>query len=173
MRAVLICSLRTLICPSSCCFNRFVSLSWFLAVSIASSMLSTSSSIASYSVFISSYRLFDSSISDAAISYFSSISRMRSRSRSSSKRNMLISYVFNSSFFFRYSLAVSACFSRGPSCFSSSARISFTLVRFIRSSSSFLSERFLRRLNLTIPAASSKSSRRSSGFPLRILSICP
>ena len=28
-------------------------------------------------------------------------------------------------------------------------------------------------LNLTIPAASSKSSRLSSGLPLKILSICP
>ena len=52
-------------------------------------------------------------------------------------------------------------------------RISVTRTRFWCSSSSFLIVVFFLRLNFTIPAASSKSSRRSSGFPLRILSICP
>ena len=37
----------------------------------------------------------------------------------------------------------------------------------------FLMVVFFLRLNFTIPAASSKSSRLSSGLPLKILSICP
>ena len=48
-------------------------------------------------------------------------------------------------------------------------KISFTRVKFIRSSSSFFTDRFFLRLNFTIPAASSNNSLLSSGFPLNIL----
>ena len=146
-------------------------MSWLLAFSMEASILSICSSTASYSAFIASYCCPASPSSARVFVNFSSISAICSWIRSVSRRNILISYVLSSSFFFRYSLAVSACFSRGPACFSSSARISLTRRRFWRSSSSFFREVFFLRLNFTIPAASSNNSRLSSGFPLKIRSI--
>ena len=173
IRAVLICSFRTSIWPSSCCFNNVVSFNWLLAFSIAASISSVFSSIASYSVFVFSYRVVASASSLVVFSKLWSTAAISFLSRSVSSKNKLISYVFKDSFFFRYSLATSDCFSKGPICFSSSARISFTRTRFCLSSSNFFTDIFFRFLNFTIPAASSNSSLRSSGFPLKILSICP
>ncbi len=138
-----------------------------------SSITSTCSSTDSYFCFISEYRELASLSSAPASSIFSSKASICSWMRAVSRRNILMSYVLSSSFFFKNSLAFSDCLSKGPICFSSSARISLTRRRFWRSSSSFFTDMFFRRLNLTIPAASSKSSLLSSGFPLRILSIWP
>ena len=173
IRALWICSFNSAIWFSNCCFRIVVSFNWRLAFSTEASITSTCSSIASYSVFVSAYCLVASSSSPFVIRSFSSSPRIWSRIRSISSRNMLISYVFNSSFRFRYSLAFSDWRSNGPTCFSSSDRISLTRTRFWRSSSNFLTDILFLRLNLTIPAASSKSSRLSSGLPLKILSICP
>ena len=94
-------------------------------------------------------------------------------SRSYSERYIRISRAFNESRNFKYSLAFSDCRDKGPICFSSSDKISVTRYRFCFSIFRFFSARAFRFLYLTIPTASSKSSRRSSGFPLKILSICP
>ena len=53
------------------------------------------------------------------------------------------------------------------------AYVAITRTRFSRSFSSFFCAVALRFLNFTIPAASSKSSLRSSGLPLKIRSIWP
>ena len=88
-------------------------------------------------------------------------------------RNSEISCIFNCSFNARNSFAFLDCCSKGPTCFSSSDKISFTLTRFCLSASRFFSAAAFLFLNFTIPAASSNNSLLSSGLPLRILSICP
>ena len=119
IRALWICSFNSAIWFSNCCFRIVVSFNWRLAFSTEASITSTCSSIASYSVFVSAYCLVASSSSPFVIRSFSSSPRIWSRIRSISSRNMLISYVFNSSFRFRYSLAFSDWRSNGPTCFSS------------------------------------------------------
>ena len=70
-----------------------------------------------------------------------------------------------------FSPLFSACFSNGPTCLVSSDKISSTRTRLFFSSSRFFSAAAFLFLYFTIPAASSKSSRLSSGLPLSILSI--
>ncbi len=113
------------------------------------------------------------SISLSAISIFLSASVISAPVLSYSIRNMFTSRFLSSSLYFKYFFAFSACFSRGPVCLPSSESTSSMRKRFCFSSSRFFSARVLRFLYFTIPAASSKSSLRSSGLPLNILSICP
>ena len=118
-----------------------------------------------------SYSAFACKSSFSAILIFSLTAVKSSRILSLSRRNALTSLVFKSSFNLRYSLAFSDCFSNGPTCFSSSDKMSFTRTRLSRSCSSFFIAAAFLLLNFTIPAASSKSSLLSSGLPLNILSI--
>ena len=142
-----------------CSIVRLSSLSWFSA--------------SSYSALVASYSFLEPARSLSAISILLSSSAISFLIRSVSNKNALTSYFFKSDFKLRYSFAFSDCTCNGPTCFSSSDKISLTRTRLFLSLSSFLIAAALRRLNLTIPAASSKSSLRSSGLPLRILSICP
>ena len=166
-----ICSLKTLIWPSKFPADIFASFAAFCFSEIFSSNTRTASEIRSYSSFKASAAALDSSISPVTVcsflvssSFWSSMAFKSARKRFTSKR-------FNSSRSLKYSFAVSACFARGPTCFSSSLKISETRTRFCFSSSSFFWAMAFLLLNFTIPAASSKSSRRSSGRPLKILSI--
>ena len=170
-RSVFICSFKTLIWPSSLPLLTTVSFCFTLISSISLLTDSISCSIFSYSSLISSCSFVLLSSSAQAISYFSVTCFNCSLICSVSKRNILTSYFFNSSLYLRYCLAFSDCFSSGPTCFSSSPRISFTRVRLACSSSNFLTAAAFLLLNLTIPAASSNSSLLSSGLPLKIRSI--
>ena len=127
----------------------------------------------SYSALVLSYSSLAALRSLAAIRDFSSHSFREFLISSLSIKNALTSLILRSCLSLRYSLAFSDCFSSGPTCFSSSFSISLTRTRFSLSFSSFLIEAAFLLLNLTIPAASSKSSLLSSGRPLNILSICP
>ena len=171
--AFLICSFKTAISPSSLPRVTFASDMEVLAISISWSSSSIRSWILSYSFLILSYCCTACSYSPLAIAYFSSTSVNCPFILSFSKRNRLTSSSFNSSRFFKKIFAFSDCFSNGPTCFSSSLRISLTRTRFCFSSSSFFCAVALRFLNFTIPAASSNSSLFSSGLPLRIFSIWP
>ena len=139
----------------------------------ASSRLRISASRRSYSFRMSSPFFLVSSRSPSKTCFFLEISFNWLWMCSASNRNWLASQTFSSSFNCRYSLAAFDWRSKGSTCFSSSFKISDTRTRLACSSSSFFCAMALRRLYFTIPAASSKSSRRSSGFPLKILSICP
>ncbi len=109
----------------------------------------------------------------SAMLYFSDSSFSSCCLRSISSRNRLTSNSRSSSFFRIYIFAFSAWRSRGATWRSNSVKISWMRTRFSRSCSSFFCAAVLRRLNLTMPAASSNSSRRSSGLPLNIRSIWP
>ena len=168
-----ICSLSTLIRPSR--FLAFIRASFPRACFsvMVWSRAAMFSAIRSYSSFNCSDSCLDSSIWLLTIRLFSSSSRKVRSVSSISVRNRFTSNLFISSLSRRYSLADAACFSRGPTCFSSSPRMSETRTRFCFSSSNFFWAMAFLRLNFTIPAASSKSSLRSSGRPLKILSIWP
>jgi len=167
-----------------CSFKRSIWLeSLFLSISACFAMLLFSSMVRlrppSFSSF-ASYSVPD--FSNSALAAFNSESATLNASlnfsssalnSSASVRNRLTSFFLSSSLSLRYSLAFSAWCSSGPTCFSSSASISLTRTRLLLSSSSFFCAAALRLLNFTIPAASSKSSLLSSGFPLKILSIWP
>ena len=161
----------TLILPSSLCFSSSVSDNNDDVMSILLLMSFNCSSAASYSAFELSYSALAFSKSALAILSLSSKALISTLSLSVSSKNAFTSYILRSSFNLRYCLAFSDCFSNGPTCFSSSDKISLTLTRLFLSFSSFFCAVTLRLLNLTIPAASSNNSLRSSGFPLSILSI--
>ena len=171
--SVRICSFMTSICPSRFPADSFASFSAFCFSVIFSSSRRTASEIRSYSSFKASAAALESSISPFTVCSFCASSRFCSSIAFRSARKRFTSKRFSSSRSLKYSFAVSACFARGPTCFSSSLRISDTRTRFCFSSSSFFWAIAFLRLNFTIPAASSKSSLRSSGRPLKILSICP
>ena len=171
--SVLICSFNTPTRPSRVPFSMLVSLRAVLASPAAASSPDKRASRVSYSTRICSEACLVSSKSFDTMAAFSSVSFNWLRVPAVSIRNWFTSYFFKSSFKRRYSFAASDCFARGPTCFSSSVRISVTRTRFCFSSSSFFWAMAFLRLNFTIPAASSKSSRRSSGLPLNILSIWP
>ena len=171
--SVIICWLITFISPSARSFASLFSWISFLDDSIMELSCSIAVSIWSYSSFVCSYACLLSSISSFTIvSLFWSSSRAV-LSFSVSRRNAFTSSFFNSFLNARYFLAVSDCSLSGPTCFSSSLRMSLTRLRLSLSASSDFSAAALFFLNFTIPAASSKSSRLSSGLPLRIFSIWP
>ena len=173
IRSVLICSFSTWICPSFCCFVIFISEISAAIVSISCFKLSKSSSCFPYFSFALASACSVCFMSRCAISIFwSSSFNSCSRFRFSNKNNFTSSS-FNWSLKSRYSLARSDCFWRGETWRSNSVKISVTLTRFSRSISNDLCVSSLFFLYFTIPAASSKSSLRSSGFPLKICSICP
>ena len=149
---------------------------WF-SLSFFNSMLfifsSSSDCTLSYSRLLFSYSWLAFLRSLSAIACFPSNSFISSWIRSYSIRNIFTSWTLSSSRNARYCFAFAACFSRGSTCFSISERISSILSRLCFSSSRFFCAAAFLLLYLTIPAASSKSSRLSSGFPLSILSICP
>ena len=134
---------------------------------------SSTVSIRSYSFLVSSNSFLRRSLSSLTICSFSSLSLRSFSILSFSMRNTLTSKRFNSPLYRRYFLATSDCFSKGPTCFSSSDKMSLTRERFSLSAANDFSVAALFFLYLTIPAASSKSSRLSSGFPERIRSTCP
>ena len=168
-----ICSLKTLICPSLFPESRSVSFNSCCLAAVAASSFRISSSSRSYSAKSASDSVLEPFMSPETVSRRSSSSICCLEIASISCRNRFASRHLNSSRRRKYSFAAAACFSKGPTCFSSSLKISFTRTRFCSSSSSFFSASAFRRLNFTIPAASSKSSLRSSGRPLKILSIWP
>ena len=171
--SVLICSFNTLIWPSRLPFSISAWFIWFRFSVSWSSSSATSRSSVSYASFKCSDSAFASCKSPETMDSLLLISCSCFPFSSDSIRNRFTSQVFNSSRKARYFFAVSDCLASGPTCFSSSERMSLTRIRFCFSSSSFFWAMALRRLNFTIPAASSKSSRRSSGLPLKILSIWP
>ena len=173
IRSVLICSFKTLIRPSR--FPRFkVSWAWALrpAVTFSSRTVSAASNV-SYSLRMVFASFWTRSRSWDTMDSFFETDSIWPFNELVSARKRLASRCFKFSFNRRYSLAAWDCFSNGPTCFSSSLKISLTLTRLWRSSSSFFWAMAFLRLNFTMPAASSNSSLRSSGFPLKILSICP
>ena len=80
---------------------------------------------------------------------------------------------FNSSFKFKYFLALSACICKGSRFPSISDKISLILKRFNFVCSNFFSDSCFLVLYLTIPAASSKICLLSSDLLLKISSILP
>ena len=173
IRSVLICSLKTPMRPSRLSFKRSSRPASPRSAAICSSRAESEAISASYSPLIPAAFSFTSSRSPAVTASRSLSSSRCERMASISARNRFASYRFRLSRSLKYSFAAADCRSRGPACFSSSDRMSRTRTRFCCSSSSFFWATALRRLNLTMPAASSNSSRRSSGFPLKILSIWP
>ena len=171
--AVWICSFKTLIWPSNFPLVTSVPAMESFRLLIFSSICAIASSIAAYSLFIFSCCSLVSVRCSLAISKFFPASLRSCSIRSTSKRNILTSYSFSSSFFFKYKCAFSDWRSNGANWRSNSERMSLTRTRFSLSCSNFFCAVTFLRLYFTIPAASSKSSRRSSGFPLKIRSICP
>ena len=171
--SVWICSFRTLMRPSRLLFRTVLWFSSSRFSAIQPSSLRMAVSRRSYSSFKASDSRRVRSKSPVRIFFFSSTSAICLRIPSVSIRNWLASQTLSRSFSWRYSLAARDWRSKGPTCFSNSDRMSLTRTRLACSSSSFFWAMALRRLNFTIPAASSNSSLRSSGLPLKIRSIWP
>ena len=121
-------------------------------------------------------------LSDSKFTFSSSSFKMTSFSSNSSSFSLsfvlsniklFASCLLSSSLNLRNSFAVKDCFCKGVTCLSSSVRISEILIRLFLSFSSFLIATFFLLLYFVMPAASSKSSLLSSGFPEIILSTCP
>ena len=102
-----------------------------------------------------------------------SSSDKRARARSERIRKRFKSKSFSSVDSSRYTRALRLCSSSGFRRFVSSSRISSTRSRFSSVRCNFLSASSLRALNLTMPAASSNTCRRSSLLRERISSMRP
>ena len=168
--SVLICSFKTLICPvrSPLSILREAILSLVSVMVLSSDAIRFSRS--SYLALSLSESLVACFISPSTISSFLFISSSCSFNDLLSIKNKLTSYFLRLSLYAKYCLASSDCFLSGPTCFSSSLSISVIRSRFAFSFSSFLRAAIFLLLNLVIPAASSKSSRLSSGLTESILS---
>ena len=143
----------------------------FPAIALSSS--SSSRSRDSYCRFKASSSPTARSTSSRKMAARFSISASTFRDASLCRRNRFRSSAFTSSRSFKYFSAVSDCLRSGSTCFESSCRISETRTRLSCSVWSFFSAAAFRFLNFVMPAASSKSSRRSSGLPDRIFSTWP
>ena len=104
--AVWICSFKTLIWPSNFPLVTSVPAMESFRLLIFSSICAIASSIAAYSLFIFSCCSLVSVRCSLAISKFFPASLRSCSIRSTSKRNILTSYSFSSSFFFKYKYAL-------------------------------------------------------------------